>query len=60
MPKSNLERIEGEWNDVIAAFKNLERLGVAISPSMEQIKQKLSKINDYTEYSKSLGIIKED
>lgn len=55
LPTSNRERIESEWNDLLGSLKNLSNLGIELTPNIEMIEKKVSKIEKYTKYSKDLG-----
>lgn len=57
LPTSNRERIQAEWNDLLASMANLSRHGIDLSPNHEAIEAKLNKIARYTEYSESLGTV---
>lgn len=57
---SNKERIEAEWNDVLGALSNLAKVGLNLQPDVEAIAAKQSKIEHYSKYSQSLGMVTEE
>lgn len=57
LPTSNLERIEVEWNDLLGSMQKLTTVGINLTPNLESIAKKMQKIDKYTDYSKTLGIV---
>lgn len=55
---SNRERIESEWNDLLGSLLQLKNVGIDLKPNIKAIAAKVTKIEKYTEYSKSLGTVK--
>lgn len=59
LPTSNRERINGEWNDVLAMVELLkENKIIDLQPDPKLIEAKKQKVKRYMEYSKSLGTLK--
>lgn len=60
LPQSNLERIQHEYNDVIACVELLKKhCGIEIHQDPTLIKRKIEKVEKYMAYSCELGVISE-
>ena len=60
LPTSNKERIEAEWNDLLGSIEKLREIGINLIPDMDALIRKMSKIDRYTDYSRSLGKVRND
>ena len=57
LPSSNRERIESEWNDLLGSIIKLKTVDINLIPDLEAVTRKMRKIDKYTDYGKSLGVI---
>lgn len=57
LPTSNRERLQAEWNDLLGSLEVLRKVGIDLSPNLEEIAAKVAKVERYTEYSKTLGTV---
>lgn len=57
-PYTNAERVHQEIDDLMAAVEMLnEEFGFGYSPNRERIEAKKIKVNQFAEYSKTLGLV---
>ena len=57
LPTSNRERIQNEWQDLLGSIVKLKTVGIDSKPDMDAINAKVSKIDKYSDYARSLGAI---
>ncbi|MBX9848732.1 MAG: hypothetical protein K2X64_05520 [Rhodocyclaceae bacterium] len=57
LPTSNRQRMNAEWNDLLAAVEKLRKHGIHLSPDLDAICRKLDKIDKYNAYAESLGTL---
>lgn len=55
--KTNIERIQDEFNDVLGSLVKLRQYGIDLAPDCDKIVAKAEKVTEYTGYSKKLGVI---
>lgn len=60
LPTTNRERIKAEWNDLLGAICHLQRRGIDLKISIEDISRKCGKIEKYEQYSMELGTVKKE
>jgi hypothetical protein len=56
----NDERLTYEFADLLAVYRCLVDLGLLKTPSPEDLEKKRMKLEEYTKYSQSLGIVDPD
>lgn len=54
LPKSNRQRLNDEWNDVLGSIKNLRKHGLFLETDIDEVDNKVFKIEKFTTYSKKL------
>ncbi len=57
LPTSNFERIESEWQDLIAAMDKLKSVDICLTPDLDAIRKKHNKIDEYCDYAIELGVL---
>lgn len=55
--KSNRERIQSEWNDLLGSVQILAKHGINLSPNLQAIAAKMQKIEKYANYSIEQGTV---
>jgi len=57
LPTSNRERIEAEWQDLLGSVEKLREVGINLTPDIQAITAKMSKVDKYCQYARGLGTI---
>lgn len=60
LPTSNRERINAEWQDLLASVEKLREVGIELTPNIDAISKKFTKIDKYSYYARSLGTLVDD